>query len=233
MRKISLLKKIIILVLILALPGFLYYLLTVKGKNRYHALTVFGPKQVAKTFHKKGHKSVPDTIYHTLTEFKLVDQDGKAVSRSIFDNKITVVNFFYTACPTICQQMNAAIDSLAKEFAPGNTIQFISITVDPQSDDVNKMKAYSQKFNISSDKWLFLTGDTSVIYPLARTGFLVNAVKVGNDNFIYSDKAILIDGEKRVRGYYAITTSDEFTRLESEIKVLLSEELMRNSTPEY
>jgi protein SCO1 len=233
MRKLRILKKIMILVLILALPGFLYYLLTVKGKNRYHALTVFGPKTVAKTFHKAGHKNVPDTVYHTLPDFKLTDQDGKAVSRSIFDNKITIVNFFYTQCPTICAQMNAGMDSLAKEFAPGKTIQFASITVDPQRDDASKLKAYSKQFNVLPNKWLFLTGDTSVIYPLARTGFLVNALKVDQDSFIYSDKVIMIDGEKRIRGYYAITSPDEFTRLEGEIKVLLSEELMKNSTPEY
>jgi protein SCO1/2 len=62
---------------------------------------------------------------------------------------------------------------------------------------------------------------------------LVNAVKAGNDDFIYSDKIILIDSEKRIRGYYTGTVSDEFDRLDNEIKVLLSEELMKNSTPEY
>ena len=71
MGKLSLIKKILILVLILALPGFLYYLLTVKGKNRYHALAKFGPKEIAKTTHRVKGKDVPDTIYHTLSDFKL------------------------------------------------------------------------------------------------------------------------------------------------------------------
>ena len=52
MDKAGLIKKISILVLILAVPGFLYYLLTVKGKNRYHSLPKFGPKTITKTTHK-------------------------------------------------------------------------------------------------------------------------------------------------------------------------------------
>ncbi len=232
MRKLSILKKIMILVLILALPGFLYYLLTVKGKNRYHALSVFGPKTVAKTFHKAGGKDVPDTIYHSLPDFNLLNQNGQKVTAAALDDKISVVNFFYTNCPNLCSQMNQGIDSLANEYHPSKLVQFVSITVDPQRDTQSVLKAYSGKFKNASSKWMFLTGDTSVIYPLARTGFLVNAVKAGDD-YIYSDKIILIDSHKRIRGYYAITVSDEFDRLDNEIKVLLSEELMKNSTPEY
>jgi protein SCO1/2 len=50
---------------------------------------------------------------------------------------------------------------------------------------------------------MFLTGDTAQIYTLARQGFLVNAVDVGGGDFIYSDKLILIDKKKRIRGYYS------------------------------
>ena len=45
--------KILILVTILAVPGFLYYMLQAKGKNRYKPLPIFGPKIVASTFHTK------------------------------------------------------------------------------------------------------------------------------------------------------------------------------------
>ena len=219
--------------MILALPGFLYYLLTVKGKNRYHALSVFGPKVVAKTFHKVGHNDVPDTIYHTLPDFELVNQDGQKVSAKALEGKISVVDFFYTNCPNLCSQMNKSLDSLANEYSPSKIVQFVSITVDPQRDNQQVLKTYSEKYNKPVSKWLFLTGDTATIYPLARTGFLVNAIKTGGNDFIYSDKIILIDSRKRIRGYYAATTADEFDRLDNEIKVLLSEELMKNSTPEY
>ena len=232
MGKLSLIKKILILVLILALPGFLYYLLTVKGKNRYHALAKFGPKGIAKTTHRVRGKDVPDTIYHKLNDFKLSDQDGNIVSLKIFDGKIFIANFFYTHCPNICTTMNANMDSLSRAWAKNKMVYFASITVDPDRDTAPVLKQYSEKFP-GSAKWFFLTGDTSTIYPLARNGFLVNALKVDKDNFIYSDKLMLIDSHKRIRGYYSGASMPDVLRLNDEIKVLISEELRAKDTPLY
>ena len=95
------------------------------------------------------------------------------------------------------------------------------------------MKTYKQKFKDASQKWFFLTGDTSTTYNLARKGFLVNAFKAGNDDFIYSDKVILIDEDKRIRGYYTGVSTDEMSRLNDEIKVLIAEELRKNDKALY
>jgi len=232
MSKLSLIKKILILVLILALPGFLYYLLTVKGKNRYHPLPKFGPKEIAKTTHRVKGKDIPDTIYHTLGNFNMVDQDGKPVSPNTFDGKIFVANFFYTHCPTVCNAMNANMDSLAQAWAKNSMVYFASITVDPERDSVKVLNTYAKKFT-ASPKWFFLTGDTSTIYSLARQGFLVNALKVNKDDFIYSDKLVLIDQHKRIRGYYSGASLTDVIRLNDEIKVLISEELLEKDVPLY
>jgi protein SCO1/2 len=232
MSKLSLIKKILILVLILALPGFLYYLLTVKGKNRYHPLPKFGPKEIAKTTHRVKGKDIPDTIYHTLGNFNMVDQDGKPVSPKTFDGKIFVANFFYTHCPTVCNEMNANMDSLAQAWAKNSMVYFASITVDPERDSVKALNSYAKKFT-ASPKWLFLTGDTTSIYSLARQGFLVNALKVNKDDFIYSDKLVLIDQHKRIRGYYSGASLTDVIRLNDEIKVLISEELLEKDVPLY
>jgi protein SCO1/2 len=232
MGKLSVIKKILILVIILALPGFLYYLLTVKGKNRYHGLPKFGPKTVAKTTHRVKGKDIPDTIYHTLGDFRLYDQDGKPVSLRSFDNKIFVANFFYTHCPTVCNEMNDNVDSLAQAWAKNKMVYFASITVDPERDSVKALKAYTKRYK-STPKWAFLTGDTTTIYPLARQGFLVNALKAGKDDFIYSDKLMLIDQHKRIRGYYSGTSTTDVVRLNDEIKVLIKEELLEREEPLY
>ena len=218
--------------MILALPGFLYYLLTVKGKNRYHPLPKFGPKEIAQTTHRVKGKDIPDTIYHTLGDFHLIDQDGNAVTPGTFDGKIFVANFFYTHCPTVCSEMNANMDSLAQAWAKNKMVYFASITVDPERDSSSALKAYSRKFPESA-KWMFLTGDTSTIYPLARKGFLVNALRIDKDNFIYSDKLMLIDQHKRIRGYYSGASATDVLRLNDEIKVLISEELLERDAPLY
>ncbi len=80
---------------------------------------------------------------------------------------------------------------------------------------------------------MFLTGDTTTIYNLARKGFLVNALQTGKDDFIYSDKLVLIDQHKRIRGYYSGSSLQDVIRLNDEIKVLLSEELRAREAPLY
>ena len=256
MNKTNLLKKIIILVLILALPGFLYYLLTAKGKNRYEPLSYFGPKKLAKTSHVVKGKTIPDTIYHSIPDFVLHDQYGKQVSTATFNNKLFIVNFFYTHCPTNCNQVSKNISKLAAGYAGNKMVYFISITVDPQRDTTGALKVYADKFNSVykladakgyttaqvrnvktrfniSDHWLFLTGDTSTISPLARNGFLVNALKESNGEFIYSDNVIMIDSHKHIRGYYSGTSPDDMTRLDNEIRVQISEELRNSSKALY
>ena len=229
----SLVKKIPILVFILVIPGFLYYLLTVKGKNRYHPLPKFGPKAIAKTGHKFHGQFIPDTIFHTIPDFNLTDQDGKPVSFKTFAGKIVVAGFFYIHCPTVCNTIISNVDSLAGEYAPNKLVRFASVTVDPSRDTAPILKEYVKKLNNSSDKWRFLTGDTAVIYPLARKGFLVNAVQVDKDNFIYSDQLILVDSHRRIRGYYSGANATDLQRLDDEIKVLLTEELLNKEEPLY
>jgi protein SCO1/2 len=232
MNKFGLLKKIIILALILALPGFLYYLLTAEGKNRYKPLAIFGPKQVAATTHLVNGKAIPDTIYHTIADFNLKDQDGNPVSFKTFDKKIIVVSFFYTHCPTLCNQVNANMDSLAVAWAKNKMVNYVSITVDPNRDSADALKNYAKQFN-QSPNWKFLTGDTTAIYNLARKGLLVDALQTGKDEFIYSNKLILIDSQKRIRGYYSGILTDDLTRLNDEIKVLITEELRKDDKPLY
>jgi len=233
MSKIQIVKAILILVLVLVVPGFLYYLLVAEGKNRYHPLSVYGPKQTAKTTHRVNGKDVPDTVYHTLPDFKLTDQDGNPVSLKTFDKKIFIAGFFYTRCHGVCELMNSNVNQLVTNYAKNNMVYFVSVTVDPDWDPSPVLKKYAATFRPASARWLFLTGDTSAIYNLARKGFLVNAMQTGNNDFIYSEKLMLIDEDKRIRGYYNGASADDVNRLNDEIKVLISEEILKNDTPLY
>lgn len=233
MKKAGILKKVTVLILVLLVPAFLYYLLTSQGKNRYKPLPIFGPKQIAGTTHKVKGSDVLDTIYHSLPNFKLIDQNGNPVTSKTFNNKIFIVNFFYTHCPSVCSLMNKNVSLLAANYAGNKKVCFVSITVDPDGDTLPVLQKYAAGFRAKAANWLFLTGDTSTVYNLARNGFLVNALKMGTNNFIYSDKLILIDGDKRIRGYYTGAATDEVSRLDDEIKVLIAEELRKNDVALY
>lgn len=229
MFNLKVLKRILILVLILIVPGFLYYLLQAKGKNRYKPLPIYGSKQVAKTFHKVRGKIVYDTIYHQIPDFKLYDQENKPVTQKTFENKIILVNFFFTKCPALCKEINKNIAALASGYQKNSILKFVSITVDPATDNAAVLKLYANSLKADEKQWTFLTGDTSTIYPLSRNGFMVTAVNGNNnpENFVYSEKLILVDQDRRIRGYYNGTSVNEISKLNDEIKVLIAEELRK------
>lgn len=211
----------------LAVPGLLYYLLQEKGKNRYKPLSIFGPKEVANTFHTVRGKQIPDTLYHTIHPFKLTSQDNQTITFPADSHRITVVNFFFSRCPSFCTDMNKQMEELSFKFAKNRLLQFYSITVDPAYDKPAVLKTYAALFKNRSAKWQLLTGDQKEIYRLAKEDFLVDALKdtTAEANFIHSPMLILVDPQRRIRGYYDSANKEEVDKLTDEIKVLITEEL--------
>lgn len=220
-------KKILILVALLVMPGFLYYLLKEKGKNRYRPLSIYGTKEVAKTFHTYRGKHIPDTIYHQVRDFKLINQSGDTVAFPADSQKITVVNFFFTRCPTFCKHMNGEMARVVAEYKKNRLLKFFSISVDPEHDTPEVLREYAKQYNPNPGKWEFLTGNKDFIYSLSRKDFMVDALAdtTQANNVIHSPMLILVDPEKRIRGYYDSGRNDQVDKLNDEIKVLITEEL--------
>ncbi|MEJ6980797.1 SCO family protein [Pedobacter sp. P351] len=221
-------KKILILVSLLAVPGFLYYLLTEKGQNRYRPLDIFGPKQVASTFHTKHGKKIPDTLYHTIRDFKLVSNTGDSIGIPTDSNQITVVNFFFTNCNTFCKEMNRQMARVVAEYPNNKRLKFYSISVDPERDSPSVLNVYAKTYKAKPVRWSFLTGNKAFIFELARKDFLVDAYSGSSaDSIVHSPLLILIDADKRIRGYYDSTSKEQVDKLIDEIKVQITEELRK------
>lgn len=229
MRKLFPVKKLIILVTILALPGFLYYLLQEKGKNRYRPLPIMGPKRVAATYHTRRGVKIPDTVYHTIGSFKLVNQEADTIKFPADTVQLTVVNFFFTRCPSFCGNMNHEMERVAREFERNNLVKFISVSVDPDYDTSPVLNQYAKRYHFRPGQWQFLTGSQQEIFKLAKQDFLVDAVRDTTQaaNIIHSPMLILVDPERRIRGYYDSGAKEQVDKLIDEIKVLIAEELRR------
>lgn len=222
-------KKILILVTILAVPGFLYYLLQEKGKNRYKPLAIYGPKQVATTFHSVRGKQIPDTIYHMVEDFKLLNQKADTTTWKSYKGKVIVLNLFYSNDrPFGVDFANKAMEGFTKVYEKNDMIHFIGVTVDPQQDQPAVLTEYAKKINAVAGKWDLLTGDSTQVYQLIRKGLLLDALKTttnGFTKFTYGNMFVLLDSEHRIRGYYEATNQEALSKLDDEIKVLVAEEL--------
>jgi protein SCO1/2 len=223
--KRSPIKKVIILVSILAIPGFLFfYLLPHFAKNRYKSLPVFGEKVVASTFHNVKGKKIPDTIYHLVPDFKLINQQNDTVTWKTLENKIVVLNLFYTGANN--QQASKYIKQLSDGYEQKPLVKFLSLSVDPA--DQSKIKDFAAGFKAKEGKWDFLAGDTAKTYPLIKQGLLLDVIEddtKAKPTFIFSNKIILIDNLHRIRGMYDADNAEANARLEDEIKVLIAEYL--------
>ena len=222
-------KKILILLAILALPGILYYLLQQTGKNRYKNLPFLGSKVISSTFRNVRGKQIPDTVYHALDDFSLVNQKGDKVNLASFKAKIVVANLFYTGSTSqgIFTGLSE-MEKLANAYAKNKMLHFVSITIDPENDTPEKLAAFAEKMQINAHKWELLSGDVTQINNLIKKGMLLDAIKEnvkGKPVFTFSNKFVLMDSHQRIRGIYEAVNKDAMSKLGDEIKVLLAEEL--------
>jgi protein SCO1/2 len=165
------------------------------------------------------------TIYHTIADFKFMNQDGKHVSASAWEDKIIVADFFFTHCPVICPTMTNNLKKVQEAFKNDEDLVINSFTVDPARDSVGQLKWYSGRFGIDNSNWQLLTGDKRELYKLARNSFLIVATDGdgGPEDFIHSEKLVLVDKQRRIRGYYQGTNSKEVEQLIIDIKKLKNE----------
>ena len=224
-KKIS---TVLILAAILVMPGFLYYLLQDQGKNRYKPLAIFGPKQVASTFHSVRGKQVPDTIYHVVQDFKLVNQNGDSLTLESWKGKVIVANLFYSKVNSGSATATfTTLQGFDKQYHKNQMLHLVSISVD-EKDDVKPLKAFADSWKATPPKWSILGGDTSTINQLVKQSLLLDAVNQSTPSerkFIYSNKFVLLDSKHRIRGFYDAASKEAVSKLDDEIKVLIAEEL--------
>lgn len=163
---------------------------------------------------------------HRIGNFELYNQDGEKQTLENWKDKIVVANFFFTHCPVVCPKMTRNLKTVASAYAGDPEIVLASISVDPIRDSVPRLKIFAQRFSINSGQWSLLTGDKKHIYQLARHSFQVVTAEGdgGPDDFIHSEKLVLVDGQHRIRGYYSGTEEKDVKQLLNDIKKLKNED---------
>ncbi len=165
---------------------------------------------------------IKDTLWHTIPPFSFTAQTGKVVTEKDVKGKIVVADFFFTKCAGICPKMTSQLTRVQKTFKDYPDVRILSHTVDPERDDVPTLRQYADTYGADSTKWWLLTGDKKAIYDQARHGYFVTATEGdgGAEDFIHTEKFILIDPDGVIRGYYDGTDSVAVDKLMGDIVVL-------------
>ncbi|MFM7644030.1 MAG: SCO family protein [Sphingomonadales bacterium] len=166
---------------------------------------------------------------HRVGTFRFENQDSQWISQKDMMGKVSVVEYFFTSCKSICPIMNTQMQRVQRKFANQPQVGIFSFTVDPEIDTVAQMKRYATAHQAKVGQWHFLTGAKSELYRLARRSFFVlkpaeaqNLGDAGSD-FIHTNNFVLVDKQLRIRGYYDGTNPKEVDRLLIHMQQLLDE----------
>ena len=178
--------------------------------------TDFNPKLVDKSI-----RNVSDN--HRVKDFNLINQNGIKVSSKDYENKIYVVDFFFTSCPSICPIMTNNMLLVQEEFIKNNDVMLLSMSVTPEIDNVEVLKKYAIEKGVIDSKWNITTGSKKHIYELARKSYfaVLDQGDGGLQDFIHTPNFILVDTNKQIRGIYDGTVENEISRLIQDIKILV------------
>jgi protein SCO1/2 len=162
--------------------------------------------------------------YHTISDFSLTNQEGQTITQDTYDGKIYVTDFFFTTCQTICPVMTSNMLELQDKLQDNPKVLLLSHTVMPEIDSVSQLKKYATQKKVNPTKWNLVTGSKQEIYNLARKQYLV--AKENPDDplgLVHTENFVLIDTQKRIRGFYDGTLAQEMDRVIHDISVLQNE----------
>lgn len=162
--------------------------------------------------------------HHTL-DFSLTDQTGNTFTQAEVDGRIVVADFFFTTCQTICPRMTAEMARVQEAYKDEPRLLSLSHSVTPEIDTVEALAAYAAMHNADPARWRFLTGPRQQIYALARKSYFaaLDEGDGGPDDFVHTENFVLVDPQRRLRGFYDGTKTEDVDRLIGDIKKLLKE----------
>jgi protein SCO1/2 len=159
---------------------------------------------------------------HTVSDFELINQNGKIVTQEDYRDKVYIVDFFFTRCPSICPLMTNNMIKIQNEFLNNNDIMLLSLSVTPEIDSISVLRKYANDKGAIDSKWNITTGSKKHIYELARKSYfaVVEQGDGGLQDFIHTPNFILVDKKRQIRGVYNGTEDEDILRLFQDLRIL-------------
>ncbi len=156
-----------------------------------------------------------------LDSLSLTDENGKPFTQKAFDGKVSLVNFFFRGCGSLCPMMMHKLQSLQSELrrrGADRDLEFFSFSVMPEQDSPAVLKKYAASHGMDLARWSLLTGDRKEIYRIGREIFQADRSPRGvRGDFIHSSNVYLLDSERRIRGIYDTQNTEQMGFLEQDI----------------
>lgn len=195
-------KNILLVLLVAALGGVLWYAWKINAEKPVKQLKILG---------NEGHHILP---------FKLMDRFGKPFTEKDIEGKVIVAEFFFCNCGSICPVMNDQMMRVDSAFRERNDFYILAHTVKPEEDSLPALNEYAEAHHASKN-WIFLTGAQEEIYNTGRKSYMLDAD--GIPEFMHTSYFAIADRQGRIRGVYDGIKKDEVAKMITDIQILLEE----------
>jgi len=152
---------------------------------------------------ESGRPEYKRTVHgYAVPDVTLTNQDGKKVHLKTFlkqRDKVVIMDFIFGTCTTICPVLSASFVNFQNKLgADAGRVQLVSISIDPEHDTPQVLKAYLKKFR-AKPGWDFLTGSREDIHLVMNAFNAYTSDKMQHYplTFVYSpvqDLWVRIDG---------------------------------------
>jgi len=150
--------------------------------------------------------------------FELTERSGETVRSEDLLGQPYVVCFFFSTCPGTCKRQSGEMRLLQSKFKD-KPIRLVSISVDPDNDTPEALRAYAEGFNADPKQWLFLTGELEKIIKVGTEMFYLPGVEKRG----HPDRFCLVNAQGELVGSYVWLDSEERELLVKHIEELLAD----------
>jgi protein SCO1/2 len=168
----------------------------------------------------KSRSEIPVLDY--LPEFEFTESNGRPFGLTQMKGKINIVDFIFTSCRTACPIMATNMSELYRFYEGSDLVQFISISVDPERDTFETLRAYAEQLGVTDDRWVFLRAPIDDVVVLSEEGFMLAADRQSLP-MGHTTRFILVDRDGRIRSYHEGLDRASVNILKHNIRVLAKE----------
>ena len=170
-------------------------------------------------------------ILGEVPAFSLIERTQQPFGHTDLTGSVWVANFIFTHCPGRCPLLSQRMARLQTTLRT-EPVRFISFSVDPERDTPEVLQVYARRYHADDQRWLFLTGERATMYTLIRKGFRLGVEALAPDDprltthepIVHSNRFVLIDPQRRIRGYYRGDDTESMARLLQDIETLMATE---------
>jgi protein SCO1/2 len=167
-------------------------------------------------------------VWGTIPDFGLVNQSAENYGSAQLEGRTWIADFIFTQCPGRCPMLTREMSRLQTELhgRGWNDVMLVSISVDPANDTPEALTAYATKHGAKQEGWQFLTGTRDGIWSLSVEGFKLPVQEIedtGSGPILHSNRFVLADGRRQIRGYYDAFDEDDRAKLLRDLEIVRAE----------